>query len=173
MGLEQIANETDYWNVFLAKTKRVAYIPWAVYWEGLKYREAQQKAAQKIGWQEKNLTILNALIPGLLTSAIYYLSGRESFDFISNSHWIEPIKDYFAVAWNIRDDIIADFANFLGISTRALFYSWSVFNTGQSLFRIYYAQKNKKAMPSISLWGALANTRYIIDFFLTKKEKHS
>jgi hypothetical protein len=58
------------------------FIP-AVYYGGVLRERYQKWFAKKLHWREKNLTVCNALIFGLITSVLYFYFGTKALGFLS------------------------------------------------------------------------------------------
>jgi len=141
------------------RVKKISYIPLAVYYGGILRRKYQKEFAERINWKEKNLTISNALFFGLGGSLLYYFGGDGAIGFFENLDVIESIENY----------IILGVADFLGVASKNILYSYIGFNTVQNLFRIGYSQTTGKSMASLSFIGAIANTGHMSAVYLRKR----
>ena len=132
--LEVIVKETNSKNKFkktLAYTKTIAI-------GGVLPEKHQQKFAEKINWDSKKLTMLNAIILGGGTTLADYLIFGEGGSFIT-SKIAETIDTTYKIA----------------------VYSYLIFNSLQSVFRISYAQIKNKGIASFTLFGAFIDAIYI------------
>ncbi len=160
--LERIAggiNNSEH-NSFGDKLKKIPYILLAVYYGGVLVPEYQEEFAERIGGDSKNLTMANATIFGLGGSALYFFGGGELLEFFGTINPLKDAENYFVVA----------ISNMLGVTAKTLLNAYVSYNTLQSLGRIGYSQKTKKAAPSFSFNGAIFNGGHA-SFRLLKRSK--
>lgn len=126
------------------------------YYGGALKAKYQEWFAKKIGWEPKNLTIVNIIIFGFGGGIIYFVFKENAMGFVSQ---------YF-VSWMAKLFHIA-IAQMLGIYT--------IYNLVQSFFRLVYAEVNGKAIVAFNLFGLAANILHFLVIFLHRdvlKQKH-
>ena len=145
--LKKIDNSIDqfngikHYNSLTNKIKKAAYWFYIVDVGGTLLPRYQRRFTEKLGWQEKNLTLTNATFCGIGPSLLYF-GGNYLFG----------------------DDLA-------GKTAQDIFYSYPTFMFGQSVVRTVLTQITKKPIAAISAIGFFGNVGYAIADFVQKKKK--
>ncbi len=151
--LGRIANRiNDRGKAFGNETLRLGFwVPVGIYLGGAAKRKYQKWFADKIGWDEKTLTTLNASIFGPLGSIERMTEGM-ILAYLKNPNFFQDLeKNFFSGLYDSA-----------GLNLQTLFYSWAVFNFLQSTGRVIYSQKKGKSITSFSLSGIASNLAFYL-----------
>ena len=134
--LNGIKNHNSLASIF----KKAAHLFYIIDVGGTLLPKYQRRYTQRLGWEEKNLTLTNATFFGIAPSLLYF--------------W----GNYF-----FGDDLA-------GKTFQDVFYSYPALMFGQSIFRTALAQITKKPMAAISIIGIFGNIGYAIADLLRNKK---
>jgi len=127
------------------------------YYGGALKEKYQDWFAKKIGWEPRNLTVVNIIIFGFVGGLTYFFFRDSVLDFVGA---------YF-VSW---------IARLLNVAIGKLLGLYVIYNLVQSFARLVYVEVKGRAIVAFNLFGLEANIFHYLLIFVHRdilKKKHA
>ncbi|MFH1326641.1 MAG: hypothetical protein ABIH59_00755 [archaeon] len=146
-NLKEIAFNIKHTPSFI---KRILWFFLAIYYGGVLKEKYQKWFADKINWQPKSITILNALIFGVGWAFLYFFGRGE-------------ISSFFLKV------LASEIAKWFNLTLKSVLDLYTSYNFLQNLIRIFYSQSTNRAIASFNVLGAVLNFVHWIGVLFKKK----